>query len=101
MNIIQASGKTCVDSLEMNPTVDHFFELAWKFTRETGLATQRILDAVTKAHRVGHASMCMLGNAVFATGDIQELSHVLARYGQIIHAKSDSNGVRVLDKTTP
>jgi len=100
MDIIQTSGKTCIDALVAQPGIDRFFDLSWKFTQETGLATQKILDAVTAVRQVGQASMCMLGNAVFATGEPKKVSDALKPYGPIIHLTTESKGARLLTEFT-
>jgi pantoate kinase len=97
MKRIQEIGKSCTDSLLKDPTIPHFFKLCWYFTKETGLASQKILQALKDANKHGYASMCMLGNTVFATGDIQLLSKSLEKYGQIFVTKSDMQGVRIID----
>jgi pantoate kinase len=96
MKIIQSIGNACVDTLEKKPTIDQFFQLAWNFTKNTGLATKSILDAIAAVQPYGQASMCMLGNAVFATGDNQKISEALESYGHLIYVKSERMGVRII-----
>ena len=97
MKRVQEIGKSCTDTLLKDPTIPHFFKLCRYFTKETGLASQKILKALKDANKYGYASMCMLGNTVFATGDIHLLSKSLEKYGQILVTKSDAQGVRIID----
>ena len=43
------------------------------------------------------ASMCMLGNSVFATGKTNELCQVLSKFGRVFVCSIDSCGARILD----
>lgn len=89
-------GKYCTKKLLEHPSVDHLFSLAWEFTQKVGLADERVLKAIKAAHQNGKASMCMLGNSVFAIGDIPLLSKTLTRFGSVFCCTVDEQGARVL-----
>lgn len=65
---INESGKRCLNKLLKKPTFEHFMSLSREFSVETGLISERALDAVEAAEAFGGmASMAMLGDTVFST----------------------------------
>ncbi len=64
---ITAAGRECLAELEREPSLENLMELSHRFSIETGLmpdALGRICDVVRREG--GMASMCMLGNSIFA-----------------------------------
>ena len=94
--MINAAGSKKVDQLVKRPSVYRLMELSAQFTRESGLATKKILEAMDAASRLGTASMSMLGNSVFAIGDTQGLSEVLSDYGRVFVCRVDTRGPRLI-----
>ncbi len=92
---IASHGRYCIKKLLEKPSIEHFFSLSQQFTEKTMLATSKIKNALAVANTHGMASMCMLGNAVFATGDISTLSTVLAPYGKLYFCQVDQTGARL------
>lgn len=81
---INRYGHGCVSKLLEEPTVENLFRLSYDFARKTGLMDKKVagvVDAVWAAG--GMASMSMLGNSVFATGNLREVERVLSEYGQV------------------
>ncbi len=79
---IATYGRYCTKKLLEKPSLEHFFRLAQEFTYKTGLADNKVLNAIAAANQVGMASMCMLGNSVFAVGKTQKLCTVLEPFGK-------------------
>jgi pantoate kinase len=90
-------GKYCTKKLLENPSVENFFTLSQTFTQRTELAEKRVLEAINVANKFGMASMCMLGNSVFAIGKTDELCKVLSSFGKIYICSVDECGARVLE----
>jgi pantoate kinase len=65
---INEAGKKCLKELLKVPTFEHFMRLSRRFSVETGLISDRALDAVEGVEAFdGQASMAMLGDTVFST----------------------------------
>jgi pantoate kinase len=90
-------GRECYRSLCLEPTVSNFFSVSRDFTERTGLASPRVLEALKEVDAHGKGSMIMLGNSVFATGELDELQGILQNYGQTYRLRLDALGPRVLD----
>jgi pantoate kinase len=90
-------GKYCTKKILERPSIENLFSLSQIFTKKTGLAENRVLDAINSANKFGIASMCMLGNSVFAFGKTNELSNELASFGKVIVCSVDENGARILE----
>ena len=96
--IISFYGRKCVDELIASPTIENFFQLSKKFAIKTGLTSGKIMDAIDEAEKYGMASMCMLGNSIFATGETENLIEVLAKFGDVYKCKVDKKGARILNE---
>jgi pantoate kinase len=90
-------GKYCTKKLLENPSVENLFSLSQTFTKKTGLADKRVIEAINTANQFGMASMCMLGNSIFATGKTNELCKVLSSFGKVYVCSVDEGGARVLE----
>ncbi|MEF8879047.1 MAG: pantoate kinase [Candidatus Thermoplasmatota archaeon] len=90
-------GDWCTEKLLDNPCVEKFFSLSKHFAVETDLARGKILKAIESAEEFGTASMCMLGNSVFAVGKTENLCKVLSSYGRVFVSRVDVCGARVLE----
>lgn len=95
--MIDSAGRVAVDGITWLPTMDMFFEYAKKFTRETGLASSGILEALTSIEGLGKGGMAMLGNSLFAVGDTERLVESLESYGRIDVCGIDFAGARVVN----
>ncbi len=93
---INRSGSEKVDQLVHEPTLSRLMELSAQFAIETGLAGRNIVAATSAASKLGLASMSMLGNSVFAVGDIEGLTRILSAFGKVFVTKVDTRGARVL-----
>jgi len=93
---ISEYGKYCVKKLLEKPSVENLFLLSQFFTKKISLADRRVVEAIEAANHFGMASMCMLGNSVFALGKTDELSKTLSLFGKTFVCCVDDYGVRVL-----
>jgi pantoate kinase len=93
---ITSYGQYCTKKLLEKPSVEHLFSLAWEFTQKIDLADEMVLQAIESANQYGKASMCMLGNSVFAMGDTPLLCKTLAPFGTVFCCTVDEQGARVL-----
>jgi pantoate kinase len=93
---INKSGSQKAGQLLREPTLSRFMELSAQFAIETGLAQKEVLSAMNAASKLGSASMAMLGNSVFAVGDVEGLVRVLSGFGEVWVTKVDTRGARVL-----
>ncbi|HWR27252.1 MAG TPA: hypothetical protein VN377_02320 [Candidatus Thermoplasmatota archaeon] len=95
---IASYGRYCTKKLLEKPSLEHLFSLAWEFTRKIDIADTMVLQAIKKANAHGMASMCMLGNSVFAVGDIPVLCKILSIYGEVFCCTVDEKGARLLQE---
>ena len=95
---ISSLGRKYTKKLLENPTLEHLFSLGWEFTQKIDIADSMVLDAIKKAKEYGMASMCMLGNSVFAMGDTPALYKILSEYGTVFCCSIDELGARVLQE---
>jgi pantoate kinase len=95
-NKIVDYGKYCTKKILENPSIENLFMLSQTFTEKTGLAHQKVKQAINAANQYGIASMCMLGNSVFAIGKTDELSKILSSFGRVFISSVDECGARIL-----
>jgi pantoate kinase len=98
MQDLAVLGRSCTKKLLDQPSVEHLFSLAGEFTKKSGLASPRVLEAIEAANQYGMASMCMLGNSVFALGNTPMLQRILAHYGKVWCCAVDQDGAQLLRK---
>jgi len=89
-------GRLCTKKILEAPSVENFFNLSKEFTIQTNIADERVKEAISEAEKFGFASMCMLGNSVFAVGKTQELCRTLMKFGKIYLCLVDEGGARIL-----
>ena len=94
---IASSGQYCTEKLLEHPSLERLFQLSWEFTKKIGLAEQQVLQAIEAANQHGMASMCMLGNSVFAVGNTLQLQKTLASYGPVWVCGIDQAGARLIE----
>jgi pantoate kinase len=90
-------GKYCTKKLLENPSIENFFTLSKIFTEKTKLADKRVIEAINSVNKIGMASMCMLGNSIFAMGKSEKILKTLSSYGKLFICSVDSYGARILD----
>ena len=93
---IVSYGRYCTKKLLESPSFENLFSLSQVFTKKTKLADQRVLEAIEAANKFGMASMCMLGNSVFAVGETTKLCQMLSSFGKVYLCSVDECGARIL-----
>ena len=96
INKIIEYGKYCTKKLLENPSIENLFFQSQLFTKNSGLADKRVLEAISAANRYGKVSMCMLGNSVFAMGKTNQLCNVFLSFGRVYVCSVDEFGARIL-----
>lgn len=91
---INQNGRECMDGLLRRPTLENFFSLSYRFARRTGLASRDSLSLVEEIldGELGLASVSMIGNSVFAVGDIPGLEGLMKGHGRVIVCETDLCG---------
>lgn len=97
MKKIRMNGRYCLSSLLEKPSVENLLSLSYEFMASTGIGGDRIKKIVDMANNFGKASMCMIGNSIFAVGDTDSLEKLLSSFGKVYRAKIDRSGARVID----
>lgn len=77
-------GRKCLRQLIKNPTLNNLMDLSYKFAKETNLVSKEVHNAIKIANKHGKASVCMLGNSLFAIGDIEKIAEALKEFKPIV-----------------
>lgn len=93
---INRFGSECIESIKQAPTLERLFSLGKSFAVDTGLATEKIVEAIEECEAYGSAGMSMLGNSIFAFGDTGSLARTLETFGVVIKCKVEDLGVRII-----
>lgn len=93
---VNSVGQRLTDRFLRRRDPGTFFRLGWQFARQTVLSTSAIHAAVLKASLSGQATMCMLGNAIFAMGDAGALARDLEEHGDVVRTAVEARGARVV-----
>lgn len=94
---INAAGERCIREFSDHQDVHELVRLSSDFMRTSGLMTDQIKRVVKSIGDKNIASMCMVGNSVFATGpDMEALAKILSRYGAVFKTRVDMDGPRSL-----
>jgi len=98
INEIASYGRYCTQKIIEHPSVENLFSLSQMFTLKTGLGEKKVLEAIESANNHGMASMCMLGNSVFAMGNTNKLFETLSSFGKTYMCSVSEEGVFILNK---
>jgi pantoate kinase len=98
MSKISEIGQKYTDQILNDKSINSFFKFSNNFSKETKIAKKTMIDLINKLNKVGQSGMCMLGNSVFATGDLDKLKEILKPYNQIYETKIDKMGTRIINK---
>ena len=91
-------GKIYTKQILENPSIENLFNLSQMFTQKTELANPKVINAINAANGFGMASMCMLGNSVFAAGKTNDLIRILSSFGKVFVCSVDESGARILQE---
>lgn len=94
---VNAAGARGLDSLLKSPSLPLFLEASQAFARESGLLTPELERAMHAAKPHGHASMSMLGNSLFAFGNVPRLVDALKPFGEVQVVPVSESGARLVD----
>jgi pantoate kinase len=94
---IMQVGRECYEALARNPTSRTFFCASREFAERTGLASGRVAEALQAVHGLGDTSMIMLGNSVFARGDLDAIEQRWRVFGPTYRLSLDKEGPRIID----
>jgi len=97
INNIASYGRYCTKKILEKPSIENLFSLAQTFTKKIGLADKKVLEAIDAANYHGMASMCMLGNSVFAIGDTGTLCNTFSTFGKGYGCGVDEYGARIVE----
>jgi len=76
MSNVKEAGRTALSEVAPEGPLPELMAASWRFARKTGLATERVADAVeTVRAQGGRATMTMIGETVVATGADGVLTH--------------------------
>ena len=96
VKVISTEGRRSVEEFKKEPTLERLFSLGREFAEKTGLAQPSLLEAIATCAPYGKASMSMLGNSVFCTGNMEVLGTILSGYGPRYACEVDGIGARIL-----
>ncbi|TLZ77858.1 MAG: hypothetical protein E6K08_02425 [Methanobacteriota archaeon] len=93
---INRAGSACVEEFAKGPSLERLFALGARFAEESGLASKTVLEVIRASRMFGRATMAMLGNSVFATGNREQLATLYLKFGTLLRCEVDNVGARVL-----
>jgi pantoate kinase len=86
-----------LESLEETPDLEWLLKAGWAFAQEAGLVNEAVKLMPDNCGTHGRASQVMLGNSVFAVGDMDAMAEDLGSEGFSYRMTSiDNEGVRLL-----
>ena len=94
---INKYGKKCLQNMIKNPNLQNMIKLSYRFSKDTGLMSNKVENAIKAAREHGMASMAMLGNTLFAVGDTDNLVNTLYEYGEVNICRIDKRGMRSIE----
>jgi pantoate kinase len=93
---INRVGGAFVDAFSRDPTIGRLFDLGNRFAEESGLANRTVLEVIRASRMFGRATMAMLGNSIFATGNSEQLATLYLKFGTLQRCEVDNQGARIL-----
>lgn len=96
MDKITDYGKYCTKKILEKPSIENLFNLSQIFTEKIEISDEKVKNAINAANQYGMASMCMLGNSIFAIGKTEEIIKVLSSFGNIFVCSVDEYGARLI-----
>ena len=94
---INAAGEKRLAELLKAPTQETFLLKSQEFARESGLLAPALERAIVAAKPYGHASMSMLGNSLFAFGNVPKLVDALEPHGEVRVVPVSDAGARLVE----
>lgn len=94
---INEAGARALAELMRAPSLDAFLAQSQRFARESKLLTDALERAMHTASQHGVASMSMLGNSLFAFGNVPKLADALAGHGETRVVPVSTTGARLVE----
>lgn len=94
---IRDSGHACLRDFEAGLDLASFINASWAFARDSGLATRDMVRIFKEIRKIGQGSMVMLGNSIFAFGDIDSLEENLKEHGRTFRCSINRTGPFIVD----
>lgn len=94
---VNEAGSRALSALLASPSLTLFLEQSQRFARESGLLPDALERAMHAASPHGKASMSMLGNSVFAFGNVPRLVDALTPFGEVSVVPVSETGARLVD----
>jgi pantoate kinase len=95
---LEAACRPRLEAMEGEVDLDWLVDAGWAFAREAGLVSEAVERMVSICAEHGRASQVMLGNSVFAVGDLGPMSDALEEEGfESVLTSIDNSGVRAVD----
>ncbi len=94
---INKYGEKCLQNMIKNPNLQNMMMLSYRFSKDTGLMSNKVENAIKAAREHGMASMAMLGNTLFAVGDTDNLVNTLYEHGEVHICRIDKRGMRSIE----
>ncbi len=95
-NEINSKGAGLLESMVKDQTIERLMVNSRIFAIESGLATKKLIKAMDLVTGPGMASMSMLGNSLFAIGDVERIKERLSSVGEVRVCKIDTQGPRLV-----
>jgi len=87
-------GRECLKNITIKPDINNFFDLSLYFAENSGLMNEKMKRILKHANKIGKASMCMIGNSVFAIYN-KKMEKFFSKYEYYV-CKVDNYGARIL-----
>src|SRR5207302_11004006 len=97
---INRVGGALVDEFSRSPSFERLFDLGNRFAEDTGLASRTMLEVIRARRMLGRATMAMLGNSLFGTGQSEQLATLYRKFATSQRCEVDNEGARVLSSLT-
>ena len=95
---INSAGKEAMKKLMEKPSVENFMICSRDFTIQSGLASEKVMDAIEAAQSIDvTSSQAMLGNSVFSMPSddrTNELEHVFSEFGTVLRFRVRTGSIR-------
>lgn len=88
-------GGKCVDHILKKKSLKELMSLSRSFAGDAGLASKEVLLAIDECTDSGMASMAMLGNSIFAVGDVERVGKILRKHGPTWKCRVDRASARL------
>ena len=93
-DLINKAALDALASLSHERSVEKLFQVSYEFATRTCLISPEVQRGVLEARKHGLASQAMLGNSLFAMGDMEKMAGALGEIGKVYRCSVDRGGAR-------